>query len=1684
MVSGFGFAQIGNYSVVAKLNVKPGGGNYSSSCRNDVQVKLVYSDFPRIVISENLGSIASDKYTHYENIPLKVPATSKPIRVEVSASRNWKRKIGGCGGNGSFNGDVRTSTQFSSCLNTYTDIMQWWDDQLTIENTPILTIVQPGDNSLPTETDIIINSHTGFLASEYNWQYSFDFTNPNAWIDMPQYNGKASITTNAKAILGADAGKYHGKQIYFRQKACSNTFSDPVYYVIRQSAPLIISENLIETTCFNTQDGKLIMKFDRPLVEGEKFTFSIREFDEQSQQWKGVVCSSQDSENISLDNTNSYTFPCDFSIGKYGLDFTGFINGSSTNPPNDADHPFIFNITAPEPVNFSLSKTNVNCNGGNDGTLTIAASGGSKEGYEYSLDNGTSWIPFTDPKSRTEILGGLYLTSNLPLVFNIKVKDKKGCIAQENAIDKILTETISQPDAPLTLNYTYKSNPTFNGAANGKIVASINGGTINDNNTYTYEWKNSSGATIPTTAQYNATDKTYNITLENAPAEEYKLTVTDKNYSVATNKTACSIIESSQTLTQPDPIAITIAESQPISCNTANHDADFGNPDKLSDGVLKATVVGGIQPYQYIWSKFNSFSNSWDILSDITGDTAQNLSQGNYSLNVIDANGITQGTYSTTDLVTAISTTKEIVEPAKLELSFTSGNVSCHEGNNGWATVNTTGGSAPYSYTWYNTGEGIVNSNKISQLTAGIYTVEVIDAKGCFTKSSIEITQPSAALALKYTETTPPTFFGATNGKIVAEISGGTPKIDQSYNYKWKNKAGAVQITTVQIIDNKYVITLDNIPADEYYLTVTDANYNEATNQINNCSVLESKNELKDPDPLKVVFEIVRSISCNAGNEFGNDTDITPKDGQRDESQDGILTAHVTGGVTLLASQNNGFPYFYYWKKQQADGSWAVLTDIQGETASNLSHGNYALNVEDRNGIILGTYANNQLVTPTDAIQFMQEPPKLSMTITKGDVYCNGGNDGWAKANVIGGTPPYEYKWSNDIETDNNDILKAGEYWVFVTDAKGCTTQESVTIVQPDAPLAVKYTQVLNPSFYKATNGKIVVEVSGGTIFTNNTYWYEWKNSKGISQTTTAKYANGIYEITLNGVPDETYSLTVRDANYNAATNKTSCNVANSNITLVEPEPLKVVFEIERTISCNVSNEFGNETDANPQDGQRDESQDGILTAHVTGGIQLQADQNNGLPYFYTWKKKQKDGSWAIWNDQDQTAENLSEGTYALNIEDANGIKLGTYVNNLLVKEIDVTQYMAEPEKLNLTFTKLNASCNNGDDGWAEAHVSGGTAPYTYEWTNGETTSKIENITTNNYFVLVTDAKGCVVQGSIFVGDPKGILTTEIIKNPTCYQGNDASIQLNVTGGNLPYTYLWNTGATTKDLNNITAGNYEVTIKCPDCCVYKKRFVLKDPNPINVNLGPDRTLCYNQVLDLDASITDPNAEYNWTSTNGFTSNQAKVSLTKAGIYTVKVTSALGCVGQDEIVIKTSKTDISSEFLLSSQAYIDEEVILVNTSNPFGESTAWTIPQGVNIVEQKEKYITLKFNKTGVYNIGLKQTQGECFAEYNKNITVEERSTLPNASSVAKYIIDFIVTPNPNNGNFKAIVNLENNSAINLRLFSATGQYTTIQKKESGRKNYEIDFNTSLPAGIYIIVLETEQQTLVKKIIIN
>ncbi|WP_196216465.1 T9SS type A sorting domain-containing protein [Flavobacterium sp. LC2016-01] len=1704
LISGLGFAQsppIGSYEIVFN------GWAYGDEHHNcgAASVTLEFStpaDNRKVLDITYTDDRATTQYADKKNT---FKADKIPVSMFFSASRYDRQS---CNGNRPHNSGRIYSTNKFRCFDYNFEFKQFKNVEnsgdglassfFNVKVRPILVILDKGSgNELPTEKKITIDSHTGFAESEYNWQYSFDFLDPDSWADMDKFYGKSSITTNAKEILGEDAGKYHGRQIYFRQKAC-DVFSPIVTYIIRQSAPEIVTKAEEKTKCFDTQDGKLTLKFSRPLFDGEKITFSIRQFDEAVQKWQSVVCSSQQDDEISLDGTNSYKFPCDFAKGKYGIAFTGFINGSNTGSPHTEANPYIFNIDSPAPVDFSLSSTNVNCYGSADGTLTINASGGSEEGYQYSLNNGTTWIPFTDSKSTKEILKGLFPITKPSITYSIIVKDKKDCIAMLNNKAKVLSETITEPLVPLALKYTDKKDPTFFGASDGRIVASITGGTPNDDKSYNFEWTDNLGNKLATTGKYDAANKVYNLTLEDVPAGNYKLTVMDKNYAAASNKTGCSIVESSQVLTAPDLIKLRLKIRQAISCNSANlGEKSSSNKASASNGSLVALAEGGKildtktnkgLPYYFSWKKLNEATGNWDDLDEEKDSIVSDRSKGLYSVNVTDANGIMHGTYTLTEQ-TPIAVELPIDEPDEMKIVFTSGNVSCFEGTNGWAKASIKDGKSTYTYTWYLPDNIKIKNAEIKDLIKGKYYVEAVDnKKGCFVRDSIIIDGPTAPLALKYLEVTPPTFAGGANGKIVAEITGGTPYTNDSYNFKWINKDKTQLVPSIEIVgkkgdaDHKVILTLEGLPASVYSLTVTDENYRDIAGQIKYCSIIDSQKELDEPKPLKVTFER-KEISCNSGNEFGSAKDTSPSDGQRDESQDGMLIAHVTGGTTLFYNDNKGLPYFYHWKKQEPNGTWKDLETIKDSIATNLSDGNYALNVEDRHKIILGTYVNGSW-TAKDSIQPMKQPLKLVVTITKGDVFCNGGNDGWATAKGAGGTGPYTYIWSNGVEIAENTILKKGKYTVYVTDFRGCTTQQSITISEPEAPLSIKYTEVLNPSFYKATNGKIVAEITGGTIFSDKTYWFEWKNSKGIKQTSiTAQFNNGVYTITLNGVPEDTYSLTIRDANYVDAVNKTGCTMINSVTALDDPDPLEVTLEVVRTISCNVNNEFGNEADVSPLDKQRDESQDGILVARVKGGIPLEATKNKGLLYYYTWKKKQKDGSWASWNDHDETAENLSDGIYALNIEDANGIKLGTYVNNTLVKEIDITQNMPQPAQLKLAFTKLDVGCTTGDDGWAEAQVSGGTSPYTYEWTNEATTARIENLTSNNYFVKVTDAKGCVVQGSIFVGDPNGVMAAEKLKNPTCFDGNDGAIQLTVSGGNLPYTYKWNTGDSTKDIAGLKAGNYEVTITCPDCCVYKKKFVLVNPNKITIDLGPDRTLCNDQALELNAAIADEKAQYLWTSTNGFTASEAKVSLSKAGTYHVKAISGLGCIIEDEIVIKTSQAIISSEFLLSSQAYLDEEVILVNTSNPYGENTEWIIPNGVKIVEKQDKYITLKFEKTGVYAIGLKQTQGDCYAIYNKNITVEERSGIPNTENASKFITGFIVTPNPNDGNFKAIVTLENNSPINLRLFSTTGQNTMIQKKESGKKKYEVDFGTSLAAGMYVLVLETAQQTLVKKIII-
>ena len=774
-------------------------------------------------------------------------------------------------------------------------------------------------------------------------------------------------------------------------------------------------------------------------------------------------------------------------------------------------------------------------------------------------------------------------------------------------------------------------------------------------------------------------------------------------------------------------------------------------------------------------------------------------------------------------------------------------------------------------------------------------------------------------------------------------------------------------------------------------------------------------------------------------------------------------------------------------------------------TFKNLKAGTYAVSY-------LGNGSANAYTPYTEVHPFIftiknPDPVKFFIIQPK-NPSCNEGNDGEIYIGAYGGVHNYKIQINNSEWQDftsprgthHIENLSSGKYTFRVKDANDCIgkdsrdkAKETITVeLKAPEPITISYPpdrQKL-PSFNGASDGYITAVIKGGTplYFGEKKYNFVWENANGdILANTEYNFdsVTGEFSVILRNVREGNYFLSVNDQNYDSNNDKRkNCAKLRSQYYLSQPKKLKASIELSNPISCNSQNEFGDEKDKNPYDGQRDESQDGELKIEASGGTPFTGTQNGGKPYIYTWKKQDNNGNWVTLPIEADTAKNLSAGKYAINIQDANGIVLGEYNTHTVTKVVDVVYELKEPAKLTLSLQKTDATCK-GNDGKITATPVGGTPPYTYLWSNGATTASIENLLPMPYTVEIKDGAGCMVQGSTAVLQPNSLTVTGTITPLRCHNANNAAIVLAVQGGTAPYQYLWNTGATTANINNLPSGEYKVKITDAQGCAHFKTFTIENPPKFEIDLGENRTLCNGQTLTLNIAINDPQATYLWTGDNGFSSNTPQVTLSEKGTYRATVTTKDGCTATDAITIESANTQIASEFLLTTQAYENEEVILVNTSSPKGETTEWLVPenQAIEVTNKNDDYISLIFKAKGEYRIGIKQTQGNCFELFYKNIIVEPATDLPKTQKTNEaFVREFEVAPNPNDGKFKAKVVLEKAGAIKFRLYSITGQLVS-EKNSASATEHWVDFQDPLPAATYILVLETPYQRLSKKIII-
>ncbi|MFH1319447.1 MAG: PKD domain-containing protein, partial [Bacteroidota bacterium] len=515
---------------------------------------------------------------------------------------------------------------------------------------------------------------------------------------------------------------------------------------------------------------------------------------------------------------------------------------------------------------------------------------------------------------------------------------------------------------------------------------------------------------------------------------------------------------------------------------------------------------------------------------------------------------------------------------------------------------------------------------------------------------------------------------------------------------------------------------------------------------------------------------------------------------------DGIAYSVPSGGTP---------PFAYLWNDQLA-----TTTNV----ANGLCAGTYTVFITDANGCnAAGTIS-------------VEEPLAMVLTESHSDANC-GKADGIATISVSGGTGPYIYLWipGNQTTAFISNVL-AGTYIVTVTDVNGCAEDTSVTIANISGPTAT----IINSgsvSCYDGNDGLATVSVSGGTF----PYTYQWDDFP-LFQTT---------PIAAN-LPAGTYTVTIRDVN--------DC-VASASVTIYEPAP--ILFNPSSTNpAC-----FG--------------SCDGSVGVTVAGGIP---------PYTYLWNDPAAQTT--------ATVTGLCAGIYNVVITDANGcIIIGNFA-------------IINPAPMTAFITTTDVSCFGSCDGTATANSVNGTAPFTYQWNDGQTTITASNLCAGTYNVILTDANGCPATAAATVGTPP-LLTVSISSsgNINCNGNCIGFAQSLVTGGTPPYTYLWSDGQTNAQAINLCAGIYILTVTDSNGCTANVSVTISQPQGLVVNITSNNVSCYSACDgNATASISGgmPPYTYQWSDPSFQTSPIAD-SLCN-GNYTVIITDANGCIETATIII--------------------------------------------------------------------------------------------------------------------------------------------------------------------------------------
>lgn len=1100
-------------------------------------------------------------------------------------------------------------------------------------------------------------------------------------------------------------------------------------------------------------------------------------------------------------------------------------------------------ITEPAVLNVNASKTDINCFDGDNGGLGLSSPSGGYGNYEYSIDGGTNWqsgnfsslapgtytllirdadypacqitvgdYSYAEPEilsaevsvdtvtcyggsngkiTLENAFGGSgnyeYSTDGQSTWFtssnfiNLEAKTYPVSIRDANAPACIISlgdYSVSEPDEIVAT--TNQENVSCNGESNGNISIYPSGGSGN------YSYSDDNGGSWTPLNEF-----------DNLNAGAYSIVVRDEK------DFTCQVNIASIIISEPDAIQVQ------LSSNAANCSGS-------SDGSLEVAVTGGSGTFEYSIDN----GSSW-----VKNSTFENLTAGSYTIQVRD---------SADYLCSATSAPEVITEPALLEASFTSKDVTCNSGNDGEITL--TKGSGENRNLEYSTDNGNTWSSNtdFTGKHAGLYKVWVRNADTTSCQRFLgdaAINQPEPLAVSVITDSA--TCFGGSNGSItLSSPSGGSGFYEYSYDGQntWTNNNLLSNLSTstisISIRDEQApacIADLGSFQITEPVQLSASASKNDVTcfggdkgsifinasggsgeydYSIDNGSTWLSSGDFNNlsAGTFQISIRDANEISCT---QFISDLNIdqpaeiqltiSSKDANCYQASNGEISISVSGGIGPFEySIDNGT-------------TWTGTQPITG-----LSKGNYSLLTRDSYDISCQATSSNIEIA---------EPARLDVTVNTNDISCYNLTDGSIEfINAPSETRNISYSIDNGATWSSSASftgLVAGTYNLVIRNADtiSCNLNLGTVDISKPEPLSVTIATDSATCFGFNNGSLLFVSPVGGSGL------YEYSLDGGSTWSGQTLFT---------GLPAGSYTPVLRDQN------NTACQFTPAPVSVTQPREISLVVN-QSLVSCaNGSN--------------------GSISISGTGG---------SGSYEYSIDNQI---SWGT----EATINNLSAGDYPVFIRDAQE-------NACIISGGTVT--ITEPEALSATLSKTDIGCSGDPRGEISlASISGGSGSYEYSYdgmVSWEINTTKVGLEPGSYSVVIRDENdiNCMLDlGQAIIETNEIFMDPAIVSDASCFGSSDGSfIVTNPRGGySLNYEFS-NDGGTTwqsdPEFTDLSNGSYSLSIRNSDnvsCSKEMSPVIIGQPDELSAEGQIQNKKCEQEGSIVVVNPSGGSGEYEYT----------------------------------------------------------------------------------------------------------------------------------------------------------------------------------------------------------------------------